>query len=92
MKKETFYCMTFNVSWQKYNDTLYVMDERDGCIYQFSGTSFDILTFIVHKKYSLNRTIDKISEKYNVERSSIEKDVTEFIEELEKIEILESVA
>jgi hypothetical protein len=86
MKKDIFYCMTLNVSWQKHKDTLYVIDERNGSIYPFSGISF-----LVYGKYSLNQTINKISEKYNAERNIVEEDITEFIRELIEIEILESV-
>ena len=75
MKKDIFYCMTLNV-----------IDERNGSIYPFSGISF-----LVYGKYSLNQTINKISEKYNAERNIVEEDITEFIRELIEIEILESV-
>lgn len=91
MNKDTLYRMTFNVSWQKHMDTLYVSDERDGSIYPFSGISFDIMSFLIYKNYSLDKTIDQISKKYNADRNIVENDVTEFVKELVEIAILESV-
>lgn len=92
MREESYYCMTSNVSWQKHKNVLYVTDERNGCIYPFSGTSFDIMLLIIDSKFCVDKIIDEMSDKYKVARDIIMSDVKEFIKELEEIKILESAA
>ena len=79
-------------SWQTLNDTLYILDERNGKYYAFKSNVARIIWHGIEDKESFSEITNKISNLYSVDLTRVIQDCSRFINDLLSVQLISEVA
>lgn len=77
------YTFSNNISWQKINDYIYIVNESTGQIYYLDH----IIKYIweaIDNSIEISSVIQELSDTYNLNNAKLNKDVFSFLIELQK--------
>ncbi|NQJ68773.1 PqqD family protein [Streptococcus suis] len=77
------YTFSNNISWQKINDYIYIVNESTGQIYYLDYISKYIWEAI-DNSIEISSVIQELSDTYNLNNEQLNKDVFSFLRELQK--------
>ncbi|CYT87051.1 MULTISPECIES: PqqD family protein [Streptococcus] len=77
------YTFSNNISWQKINDYIYIVNESTGQIYYLDHISKYIWEAI-DNSIEISSVIQELSDTYNLNNAQLNKDVFSFLIELQK--------
>lgn len=84
MKKRGCSMVVSNVlSWQNVKDAVYVFNEENGSVIKFENVAAEVWN-MVSEGNNINEIVARISLKYGVDNSQAQRDIDEFIFELER--------
>ncbi|HEL1906887.1 TPA: PqqD family protein [Streptococcus suis] len=77
------YTFSNNISWQKINDYIYIVNESTGQIYYLDHINKYIWEAI-DNSIEISSVIQELSDTYNLNNAQLNKDVFSFLIELQK--------
>ena len=88
--RENKFEITFNIAWQRelVNDFVYIYNLNKNEFILLENMSKDIWMMLIEEKRNINDIVLRIYDEYDIELNVLEKDIEDFIDELEYLKII----